>query len=31
MIAGAALAVAIPMLWRWISRTSDTQVHRIDP
>jgi hypothetical protein len=31
MIAGAVLAVAIPMLWRWIARTSNTQVHRIDP
>jgi hypothetical protein len=29
MLIGAVLAVSIPMLWRWIARTSDTQVHRI--
>ena len=29
MIAGAVLAVAIPAVWRWIARTSRTQVHRI--
>lgn len=27
---GAALAVAAPLLWRWIARTSNTQVHRVN-
>jgi hypothetical protein len=30
LLAGAALAVAAPLAWRWIARTSKTQVHRIN-
>jgi hypothetical protein len=30
LIIGAALVAAAPRLWRWIARTSNTQVHRIN-
>lgn len=30
MLAGAALAAAIPVAWRRFARTTDTQVHRIN-
>jgi hypothetical protein len=30
LFAGAALAVALPLLWRWFARTTNTQVHRVN-
>jgi hypothetical protein len=30
LLAGAAVAVAAPRLWRLLARTSNTQVHRIN-
>jgi hypothetical protein len=30
LVIGAGLAAAAPWLWRWIARTSNTQVHRIN-
>ena len=30
LLCGVALAVAVPALWRWIARTTGTQVHRIN-
>jgi len=30
MLAGAAIAVAIPLAWRRFERTTNTQVHRIN-
>jgi hypothetical protein len=30
LLAGAALAIAAPLLWRWYARTTRTQVHRIN-
>jgi hypothetical protein len=29
LMIGAALAVAVPLLWRRLTRTVNTQVHRI--
>lgn len=30
LLAGAALAVALPLSWRWFARTTNTQVHRVN-
>lgn len=30
VLAGVALAVAVPAIWRRIARTTNTQVHRIN-
>jgi hypothetical protein len=30
LLAGAALALGTPLLWRWFARTTNTQVHRIN-
>jgi hypothetical protein len=30
LLIGAGLALAVPVLWRWIARTANTQVHRIN-
>jgi hypothetical protein len=30
VVAGVAVVVAAPRLWRWYLRTTNTQVHRIN-
>lgn len=30
ILAGVALALLVPLGWRWVKRHSDTQVHRIN-
>lgn len=29
-VAGTAVVIAVPLLWRWFARKSRTQVHRIN-
>lgn len=30
VVVGAALALWLPLAWRWVKRHSNTQVHRIN-